>query len=137
MLNVMLNKFATASSHIGRRAIVIGAGVSGLSAANALADHFEEVIVLERDELPYGYIRIVGYGRHIRPVEISDGRQLSSKSVFRPSEPQPTPLHTCMIWSRSTAFDTRPIKVPCSISLSACFGAINVAPSPTTVAAAT
>ena len=50
----MLNEFATASSHIGRRAIVIGAGVSGLSAANALADHFEEVIVLERDELPYG-----------------------------------------------------------------------------------
>src|SRR5260370_30410380 len=50
----MLNEFATASSHIGRRAIVIGAGVSGLSAANALANHFEEVIVLERDELPYG-----------------------------------------------------------------------------------
>jgi hypothetical protein len=50
----MLNEFATASSQIGRRAIVIDAGVSGLSAGNALADYFEEVIVLERDELPYG-----------------------------------------------------------------------------------
>jgi 2-polyprenyl-6-methoxyphenol hydroxylase-like FAD-dependent oxidoreductase len=50
----VLNGFATTSSHIGKRAIVIGAGVSGLSAAQALADHFEEVIVLERDELPSG-----------------------------------------------------------------------------------
>jgi 2-polyprenyl-6-methoxyphenol hydroxylase-like FAD-dependent oxidoreductase len=50
----MLNGVATASSHIGKRAIVIGAGVSGLSAARALAGHFQEVIVLERDELPSG-----------------------------------------------------------------------------------
>src|SRR5260370_6230656 len=53
-VHVMLNEFATASSHIGRRAIVIGAGVSGLSAADGLANHFEEVVVLERDELPDG-----------------------------------------------------------------------------------
>jgi 2-polyprenyl-6-methoxyphenol hydroxylase-like FAD-dependent oxidoreductase len=31
---------------------VIGAGMSGLAAARAVADHFEEVIVLERDSLP-------------------------------------------------------------------------------------
>jgi hypothetical protein len=37
---------------IGKRAVVIGAGMSGLPAARALADHFEEVIVLERDSLP-------------------------------------------------------------------------------------
>jgi 2-polyprenyl-6-methoxyphenol hydroxylase-like FAD-dependent oxidoreductase len=47
----MLNG-ATTSSRIGKRAIVIGAGVSGLSAAQALVDHFEDVTVLERDELP-------------------------------------------------------------------------------------
>ncbi|HEY4049042.1 MAG TPA: FAD-dependent oxidoreductase [Acidobacteriaceae bacterium] len=35
----------------GKQAIVIGAGISGLSAAHALADTFEQVIVLERDEL--------------------------------------------------------------------------------------
>jgi glycine/D-amino acid oxidase-like deaminating enzyme len=37
---------------IGKRAVVIGAGMSGLPAARALSDHFEEVIVLERDSLP-------------------------------------------------------------------------------------
>jgi 2-polyprenyl-6-methoxyphenol hydroxylase-like FAD-dependent oxidoreductase len=50
----MHNGYHTASSHLGKRAIVIGAGVSGLSAAQALANHFEEVIVLERDELSSG-----------------------------------------------------------------------------------
>jgi glycine/D-amino acid oxidase-like deaminating enzyme len=50
----MLNGFATVRSPLGKRAIVIGAGVSGLSAARALADYFEEVIALERDELPSG-----------------------------------------------------------------------------------
>jgi phytoene dehydrogenase-like protein len=33
---------------------VIGAGVSDLATARAVADHFEEVLVLERDELPSG-----------------------------------------------------------------------------------
>ena len=44
------------NSRIGKRAIVIGAGVSGLTAAQALADHFKDVIVLERDQLPSGAI---------------------------------------------------------------------------------
>lgn len=39
-------------SQIGREAIVIGAGVSGLAAAQALADYFETVTLLERDHLP-------------------------------------------------------------------------------------
>ncbi|HMG51148.1 MAG TPA: hypothetical protein VK597_11145, partial [Inquilinus sp.] len=37
---------------IGEQAIVIGAGIGGLAAAQVLSDHFERVIVLERDELP-------------------------------------------------------------------------------------
>jgi len=41
-----------AKSFIGRQAVVIGAGMSGLAAARALADHFEKVTVLERGELP-------------------------------------------------------------------------------------
>jgi 2-polyprenyl-6-methoxyphenol hydroxylase-like FAD-dependent oxidoreductase len=36
---------------IGRHAIVIGAGMGGLAAAAALADHFQQVTVLERDAL--------------------------------------------------------------------------------------
>ncbi len=48
---------ATAPHHtihtiVGRQTVVIGAGIAGLAAAGALADWFEHVIVLERDELP-------------------------------------------------------------------------------------
>jgi len=40
------------SSLIGKRAVVVGAGMVGLPAARAVADYFEEVVVLERDTLP-------------------------------------------------------------------------------------
>ena len=36
------------------KAIIMGASIAGLWTARALADHFEEVIVLERDHLPNG-----------------------------------------------------------------------------------
>ena len=36
---------------LGARAIVIGGGIAGLATARALADHFDSVIVLERDAL--------------------------------------------------------------------------------------
>jgi 2-polyprenyl-6-methoxyphenol hydroxylase-like FAD-dependent oxidoreductase len=39
------------SNLLGRQALVIGAGMSGLAAAGALANHFEQVTVLERDRL--------------------------------------------------------------------------------------
>jgi 2-polyprenyl-6-methoxyphenol hydroxylase-like FAD-dependent oxidoreductase len=39
------------SNFLGGQALVIGAGMSGLAAAGALAKHFERVIVLERDGL--------------------------------------------------------------------------------------
>ena len=41
-----------ASTLIGKQAVVIGAGMGGLTAAGALADHFDQVLVLERDTLP-------------------------------------------------------------------------------------
>ena len=40
-----------ADPHTGRRAVVVGAGIGGLTAARALSDRFETVIVLERDDL--------------------------------------------------------------------------------------
>jgi 2-polyprenyl-6-methoxyphenol hydroxylase-like FAD-dependent oxidoreductase len=43
---------AVMTRHIGKQAVVIGAGIAGLAAAGAIADHFERVIVLERDNLP-------------------------------------------------------------------------------------
>ena len=42
------------SRPIGKQAIVVGAGMGGLTAAAALAAHFERVLVLERDTLPGG-----------------------------------------------------------------------------------
>jgi 2-polyprenyl-6-methoxyphenol hydroxylase-like FAD-dependent oxidoreductase len=42
------------SRPIGKQAIVVGAGMGGLTAAAALAAHFERVLVLERDALPAG-----------------------------------------------------------------------------------
>jgi 2-polyprenyl-6-methoxyphenol hydroxylase-like FAD-dependent oxidoreductase len=37
---------------LGRRAVVVGAGIGGLSAAGVLAQYFEQVDVLERDQTP-------------------------------------------------------------------------------------
>jgi glycine/D-amino acid oxidase-like deaminating enzyme len=39
-------------AHFGGHAIVIGAGMGGLLAARALAEHYDRVTVIERDELP-------------------------------------------------------------------------------------
>ena len=39
------------SNVLGRQALVIGAGMSGLAAAGALAKYFEQVTVVERDGL--------------------------------------------------------------------------------------
>ena len=39
-------------AHIGKRAVVIGASMGGLLAARALADHYDEVTIIERDALP-------------------------------------------------------------------------------------
>src|SRR5450755_2433592 len=43
---------AMASTLVGKQAVVIGAGMGGLAAAGALADRFDQVVVLERDTLP-------------------------------------------------------------------------------------
>nr|WP_294518999.1 FAD-dependent monooxygenase [uncultured Rhodopila sp.] len=40
------------SNSIGEQAVVIGAGLAGLTAAAALSDYFARVTVLDRDELP-------------------------------------------------------------------------------------
>lgn len=39
---------------LGDRAVVIGAGMAGLFAARVLSDHFDQVVVLDRDEDPNG-----------------------------------------------------------------------------------
>jgi 2-polyprenyl-6-methoxyphenol hydroxylase-like FAD-dependent oxidoreductase len=50
-----------------RQALVIGSGMAGLFAARVLADHYEQVTIIERDRLPDGPdIRPgVPQGRHV------------------------------------------------------------------------
>lgn len=64
----------------GSRAVVIGASMAGLMAARALAGHFEEVVLLERDIFPEpGENRKgVPQGKHIH-VLMERGRQIMEK----------------------------------------------------------
>ena len=50
-------------AQIGKRAIVTGGGMAGLSAAAALAGRFGEVVVLDRDTLPDGAVVRMGAGQ--------------------------------------------------------------------------
>jgi flavin-dependent dehydrogenase len=70
---------AMASALIGKQAVVIGAGMGGLAAAGALADHFEQVIVLERDTLPSEPTHRAGtpQARHVHALLLSGQRALS------------------------------------------------------------
>src|SRR5262245_9278797 len=61
---------------LGKRAIVVGAGMGGLTAARALANHFESVLVLERDALPDGPEHRAGIpqGKHVHLL-LAGGQQ--------------------------------------------------------------
>src|SRR3954467_8860779 len=68
-----------ASTVIGRQAVVIGAGMAGLTAAGALSDHFDQVVVLERDNLPSeaAYRAGTPQARHVHGLLLSGQRALS------------------------------------------------------------
>jgi 2-polyprenyl-6-methoxyphenol hydroxylase-like FAD-dependent oxidoreductase len=67
------------STLIGKQAVVIGAGMGGLTAAGALADHFDNVVVLERDTLPAEPTYRAGtpQARHAHGLLLSGQRALS------------------------------------------------------------
>jgi flavin-dependent dehydrogenase len=54
------------------RAVVIGGSIAGLLAARILADHFVEVLLIERDRFPYGPVprKGVPQARHLHQVLI-------------------------------------------------------------------
>jgi 2-polyprenyl-6-methoxyphenol hydroxylase-like FAD-dependent oxidoreductase len=68
-----------ASTLIGRQAVVIGAGMAGLTAAGALADRFDQVVILERDTLPSepAYRAGTPQARHVHALLLSGQRALS------------------------------------------------------------
>jgi len=63
---------------VGRQAIVIGAGMAGLTAAGTLADHFERVMILESDCLPADALDRAGtpQGRHVHALLAGGQRAL-------------------------------------------------------------
>jgi len=65
---------------IGKRAVVIGAGMGGLAAAGALAGRFDEVVVLERDSLPDRPDHRAGapQGRHVHALLTAGQQALES-----------------------------------------------------------
>src|SRR5437763_5718279 len=67
------------STLIGKRAVVIGAGMAGLTAAAALADRFDRVVVLERDTLPSEPTHRAGtpQARHVHGLLLSGQRALN------------------------------------------------------------
>jgi 2-polyprenyl-6-methoxyphenol hydroxylase-like FAD-dependent oxidoreductase len=67
------------STLIGKQAVVIGAGIAGLTAAAALADRFDQVVVLERDTLPSepAYRAGTPQSRHVHGLLFSGQRALS------------------------------------------------------------
>src|SRR5262249_22944892 len=69
---------AMASTLIGNRAVVVGAGMGGLTAAGALADHFDQVVILERDSLPSEPTFRAGtpQARHVHALLLSGQRAL-------------------------------------------------------------
>ena len=68
-----------ASTLIGKQALVIGAGMAGLTAAGALAHRFDHVVVVERDSLPSEPTHRIGtpQARHVHGLLLSGQRALS------------------------------------------------------------
>jgi 2-polyprenyl-6-methoxyphenol hydroxylase-like FAD-dependent oxidoreductase len=66
------------SDRIGTRGVVVGAGMAGLTAARALADWFDGVLVLERDTLPVDAVNRAGVpqGRHVHALLTGGQRAL-------------------------------------------------------------
>jgi 2-polyprenyl-6-methoxyphenol hydroxylase-like FAD-dependent oxidoreductase len=64
---------------IGEQVVVVGAGMGGLAAVGALADHFERVVVLERDTLPLDAAHRAGtpQSRHIHGLLAGGQRALA------------------------------------------------------------
>jgi 2-polyprenyl-6-methoxyphenol hydroxylase-like FAD-dependent oxidoreductase len=67
-----------AMASIGKQAVVIGAGMGGLTAAGALAHCFDQIVVLERDTLPSepAYRAGTPQARHVHALLLSGQRAL-------------------------------------------------------------
>jgi 2-polyprenyl-6-methoxyphenol hydroxylase-like FAD-dependent oxidoreductase len=66
----------------GGRAVVIGGSMAGLVAARVLSDHFDEVVVVERDSIADGLVeprKGVPQGRHLHALLARGGQLLEAR----------------------------------------------------------
>jgi 2-polyprenyl-6-methoxyphenol hydroxylase-like FAD-dependent oxidoreductase len=67
---------------VGQRAIVIGAGIAGLTAARALSESFEQVVILERDRLSSDAVPRIGVPQGKQPHALLVGGQRALSDQF-------------------------------------------------------
>jgi flavin-dependent dehydrogenase len=70
------------NSYLGERAIVVGAGLGGLSAARVLSDFFAEVIILDRDALPDDASPLPGVPQGKHPHVLLGGGLSALENLF-------------------------------------------------------
>jgi 2-polyprenyl-6-methoxyphenol hydroxylase-like FAD-dependent oxidoreductase len=78
----MKREVAAINSYLGKRAIVVGAGLGGLSAARVLSDYFDEVMILDRDELPEDTIPRPGVPQSKHPHLLLGGGLKALENLF-------------------------------------------------------
>ena len=78
----MRREAASKSDYLGERAIVVGGGIAGLSAARAVSDRFREVVILDRDELPDGVIPRPGVPQGKHPHGLLAGGLKALEELF-------------------------------------------------------
>jgi 2-polyprenyl-6-methoxyphenol hydroxylase-like FAD-dependent oxidoreductase len=69
----------TTGRRLGRRALVLGGSLAGLLSSSVLARHFDQVVIVDRDELtdrPHGARRGVPHGRHSHGLLVGGGRAM-------------------------------------------------------------
>lgn len=92
------------AASLGKQAVVIGAGIGGLAAAGAVSDFFENVIVLERDELPQRAIPRAGTPQAQHTHALLGGGERALEALF--------PGFTAALGSRCRAISHGP-RHPC------------------------
>jgi 2-polyprenyl-6-methoxyphenol hydroxylase-like FAD-dependent oxidoreductase len=70
------------TSTLGQRAVIVGAGLGGLSVARVLADYFDEVIILDRDELPDDAVSRPGVPQGKHPHALLGGGLKALENLF-------------------------------------------------------
>jgi len=105
----------------GERAVVIGAGMGGLSAAQGLADYFREVVVVERDVLPVDLTPRPGVPQGKHPHGLLAGGfealcdlfpDFSSTLVLAGANSLDSGLDVCLEYPGQEPFPVRSLDIP-------------------------